>query len=485
MHNEEASGVTFQRDESGDSPATQIGDGTDVTGLMARLDALVQSYSDEQATPLSTAQAPPEANSTLNRTPPKSATPIPEADASDQQPTPERRDEGQLRGTPRREIPEELKTAKIMVVDDEEANIFTVQHYLKKTGYRQFITTTKAREAIELLRAHSPDVLLLDIRMPEISGLDILRAKQRDASLEHIPVLVLTAATDPNTKLLALELGASDFLTKPVDAYDLVPRVKNALTVKLHYDQKASEAARLEEIVRRRTSEVVGAQEQLILSLARAAEHRDNETGNHVLRVGRFAGVIARELGWSDSRARTIERAAPLHDVGKIGVPDQILFKPGKLDPQEFEIIKKHCCWGKQIIEPFSGKDVRTIQSHARVGENILHVRSSTMLMMASRIAQTHHECWDGTGYPLGLAGEDIPLEGRITAVADVFDALSTKRPYKPPFSRQKSFEILEEQRGKKFDPHVLDAFFARATDVVAVQLELLDSCLPETPHAT
>ena len=216
------------------------------------------------------------------------------------------------------------------------------------------------------------------------------------------------------------------------------------------------------------------------MSLARAAEHRDNETGNHVLRVGRFAGIIARELGWSASQAEMLEQAAPLHDVGKIGVPDSILFKPGKLEPQEFDLIKKHCAWGKQIIEPYSDRELRLIQSHTRLGENILHVRSSAMLMMASRIAQTHHENWDGTGYPLGLAGEDIPLEGRITAVADVYDALSTKRPYKEPFPRQKCFEILNEQCGKKFDPRVLEAFFARIDDIVATQLELMDPCPPD-----
>ncbi len=288
---------------------------------------------------------------------------------------------------------------------------------------------------------------------------------------------MLTATTDPGTKRCALDLGATDFLTKPVDPNDLAPRVRNALVVKKLYDQKANQALRLEELVRRRTAEVVQSRQQLILSLARAAEHRDNETGNHVLRVGCFAGVIARQLGWSESQAEMIEQAAPLHDVGKIGVPDSILLKPGKLDAQEFEVIKHHCAWGKQIIAPFSGREMQIIQSHARLGESILHVRSSAMLMMASRIAQTHHESWDGTGYPLGLAGEDIPLEGRITAVADVYDALTSKRPYKDPFSREKCFEILEEHRGTKFDPRVLDAFFARASDIIAIQMELIDPC--------
>jgi putative two-component system response regulator len=412
-----------------------------VSDLVGRLDALVQCYSTDHAQ-----RAVPAANAV--------ETNVPAGEHSSQP-----RSRQQSRQIPsHRELPEELKAAKIMVVDDEEGTILTVQHHLKKEGYENFIFTTKPREAIELLRREEPDVVLLDIRMPEVSGLDILRVKELDPSLEHIPVIVLTATTDPITKRSALDLGATDFLTKPVDPNDLAPRVRNSLVAKKHYDQKANEAARLEDVVRHRTAEVVQSRQQLILSLARAAEHRDNETGNHVLRVGRFAGVIARELGWSESQAEIIEQAAPLHDVGKIGVPDSILFKPGKLDPQEFDLIRKHCTWGKQIIEPFSGRELHLIQAHSRLGESILHVRNSPMLMMASRIAQTHHESWDGSGYPLGLAGEDIPLEGRITAVADVYDALSSKRPY-------------------KFDPWVLDAFFARASEIVAIQMELCDPC--------
>ncbi|MBM4089268.1 MAG: response regulator [Planctomycetes bacterium] len=449
-----------------------------MSDLINRLDALVQSYGGAEA-----AAAPPPAQTPIDRGGPVAASPP----AASQMASAKRAEAAVPRAgscpsnamVTHRELPPELKAAKIMVVDDEEATILTVQHYLRKEGYERFIATTKPREAFELMRRQEPDIVLIDIRMPEVSGLDILRVKGLDSTLDHIPVIVLTATTDPGTKRLALNLGATDFLTKPVDPNDLTPRVRNALAVKKNYDQKADEAARLEEIVRQRTVEVLQSREQLIVSLARAAEHRDNETGNHVLRVGRFAGLIARELGWSESQAEMLEHAAPLHDVGKIGVPDSILFKPGKLDPQEFDVIKNHCAWGKQIIEPFSGHELTCVQSHARRGENILHVRSSAMLMLASRIAQTHHENWDGTGYPLGLAGDDIPIEGRITAVADVFDALATKRPYKDPFSFSKCLEILEEQRGKKFDPRVLDAFLARKSDVVAIQMELMDPCPP------
>ena len=220
-----------------------------------------------------------------------------------------------------------------MVVDDDESTILTVQHHLKHEGYQNFISTTRPREAIDMLRQRGPDVVLLDIRMPEISGLDILRAKELDSSLEHIPVIVLTATTDPGVKRRALDLGAMDFLPKPVDPNDLAPRVRNALVVKKHYDQKVNEAARLEELVRRRTAEVVQSRQQLILSLARAAEHRDNETGNHVLRVGRFAGIIARELGWSESQVGDDRTSGAVARCGQDRRSRQYSVQAGEVGP--------------------------------------------------------------------------------------------------------------------------------------------------------
>ena len=367
------------------------------------------------------------------------------------------------------------KNSKIMMVDDEPLNVMTFRQHLKQEGYRDFITTSNATEALGLVRDHHPDVVLLDINMPHVSGLDILRIMGLDPALQHIPVLILTAATDPEVRRAALDLGASDFLSKPVDPNELLPRVRNAIILKQHFDMVANEAARLEIEVDRRTRQLEATRRQLILSLARAAEHRDNDTGNHVLRVGRYTSIIADQLGYPRKRLSMLEQAAQLHDVGKIGIPDSILFKPGKLDPEEFEMMRKHCALGKQIIEPIPDKDWEVLKTHTRRGESLLHVRSSPLLMLAAKIAQTHHEKWDGTGYPLGLAGEDIPLEGRIVAVADVYDALSSARPYKKPFPRSQCFEILESGRGKQFDATVLDAFFARADDIVEIQMQLMD----------
>lgn len=367
------------------------------------------------------------------------------------------------------------KNAKIMIVDDEPLNVMTFRQHLKMEGYENFVTTNDGREALHLLRSERPDVLLLDIRMPQVSGLDILRVIGLDPVLQHIPVLILTAAVDPVTRQQALDLGANDFLQKPIDPNELLPRVRNAIVMKKHYDMAASETTRLEQQIERRTRQLEATRQQLILCLARAAEHRDNDTGNHVIRVGRYTSIIAKQMGYPENRLEMLEQAAQLHDVGKIGVPDSILFKPGKLGYDEYELMKKHCALGRQIIEPISEKEWNILKTHTRIGESMLHVRSSSLLMLAARIAQTHHERWDGKGYPLGLQGEDIPLEGRIVAVADVFDALSSKRPYKDPFPRQKCFDILLEGRGTQFDPAVVDAFFDCADEIIEVQLLLMD----------
>ncbi|MCH2203113.1 MAG: response regulator [Fuerstiella sp.] len=367
------------------------------------------------------------------------------------------------------------KLARIMLVDDEKLNVMTCQQHLKQAGYSEFITSTQSTEALGLIRSECPDVLLLEINMPEVNGLDILRIMGLDPALQHIPVLVVTAARDPQIRKKALDLGANDFLSKPIDPNELLPRVRNAIILKQHFDMVANETTRLEQQVERRTRQLEATRQQLIFSLARAAEHRDNDTGNHVLRVGRYSAIIAEQLGYPQQHLSMLEQAAQLHDVGKIGIPDSILFKPGKLDTDEYELIKKHCALGKQIIEPISERDFALLKAHTRKGESLPHLRSSPLLMLAARIAQTHHEKWDGSGYPLGLSGEDIPLEGRIVAVADVFDALSSARPYKRPFSREHCFKILELGRGKHFDPGVLDAFFTRSEHIIDTQLLLMD----------
>jgi putative two-component system response regulator len=360
-----------------------------------------------------------------------------------------------------------------MIVDDEPINVKVVRKFLESTGYRNFVTTNDATQALAMIEEHQPDVLLLDIMMPQVSGLDIL--KLLHAQNSPLPVIVLTAVDDQRIRQQALDLGASDFLTKPIDVTDLIPRVRNVLAAKAYREHLQNYAKELEQQVTERTRQLERSRHELILCLGRAGEYRDNETGNHVMRVGCYVGLIARALGVDEARAQLMEEAAPLHDVGKIGIPDAILLKPGKLDPDEFEIMQQHTGYGKDIVGRLTEMDMHALRRHTALGSSIRDVSSSPVLRIASIIALTHHEKWDGSGYPLGLAGEHIPLEGRITAVADVFDALSCKRPYKAAFPLEKCFAILEEGRGKHFDPAVLDAFLKCRDEIVKVQIALAD----------
>ncbi|EMB15082.1 HD domain-containing phosphohydrolase [Rhodopirellula europaea] len=372
---------------------------------------------------------------------------------------------------------------KIMIVDDEIANVLVVKKYLERAGYRDFETTTDSTSAFRILETSMPDVLLLDINMPNVDGIQVLERVRQDPRFKHLPVLILTANTDERIKLVCLELGATDFLLKPVDPMDLTPRVRNSLQSKSFQDRLQHHAAELELKVEQRTRELEASRREVIYCLARAAEMRDNDTGNHVIRVGRFAGIIAAGMGLPDWFVRDIEMAAQLHDVGKIAIPDAILLKPGKLEPEEFDVIQNHVKFGHQIIQPHTSTDARRMRTHVELGADMLS-NGSALMRLAASIAQTHHEKFDGSGYPLGLAGSDIPLEGRITAVADVFDALSAERPYKKAMPREKCFSILEEGRGSHFDPDVLDAFFDCTKEIVRVQLDYMDHCEP-TPAPT
>jgi len=377
-----------------------------------------------------------------------------------------------IRGPGQRDI----RQSCILIVDDEPLNIEVVRRYLEIGGYRNLISTDHAGQALPLMGLNRPDLVLLDIQMPEISGLEILAAIRSDEMFCRTPVVILTGSSDPETKLTALQAGATDLLQKPVHSEELLARLGNVLKVKAYQDQLYRHSEELEEAVRRRTAELEASRLDVIHCLARAAEFRDDDTGQHIVRVGRYARVIADQLGFSREELDILEPAAQLHDVGKIGIADSILLKQGKLSPEEYEMMQKHCGFGRKIVQQVPDADAAMLRKHTDMGARIMDVSSSPILEMARRIALTHHERWDGNGYPLGLAGEDIPLEGRITAVADVFDALSSKRPYKPPFPLQKCFSIMEEGRRTQFDPQVLDAFFERRNDIIRVQIDSADT---------
>jgi putative two-component system response regulator len=364
----------------------------------------------------------------------------------------------------------------LMIVDDEPINIKVLQKYLKMAGYSRFVTTSDSTSVLGRIRTSPPHVLLLDVMMPDVNGLEILRQIRASASLDYFPVLILTASDSDETRVRALELGATDFLSKPVNPSELVARVRNALLVKAHHDHLKRYSKELENQVRRRTAELAASRLELIHCLARAAEYRDNETGHHVMRVGCYAGMIARKLGLDADLAELIEHAAPLHDMGKIGIPDDILLKPGKLTPEEYEVMQRHSVFGKRTFEPMTSEEWGAFKSHTYLGEQIMGMDSSPLIAMAAKIALTHHEKWDGSGYPLGLAGEEIPLAGRITAVADVFDALSSHRPYKPAWPLERCFAAMAEGRGTHFDPVVLDAFMACREEIVLIRMKFADS---------
>lgn len=369
----------------------------------------------------------------------------------------------------------DLSKYRIWVLDDASVNVKIVQRHLNQEGYSNVESFTNPVVAVDQLSTKTPDAVLLDIVMPQMNGIEVLKILRANSATQMIPIIILSASDDRETRLEALELGATDFLAKPVDRVELIARLRNVLQMKAHQDRLAEYSGRLETAVRQRTSELAASRLEVVHCLARASEFRDDVTGRHVFRVGRYAGIIGTELGLTPQQAHLLELAAQLHDVGKIAVPDSILLKEGKLEPDEYAAMQKHCAFGKRVFDIMDAQQCDSLREHAMLGGKLLGATKSPLIRLASRIAMTHHEWWNGKGYPLGLAGTDIPLEGRITAVADVFDALASKRPYKPAYPLSKCFEILNDNRGTQFDPDVLDAFMRRRSDIVDIQIEQAD----------
>jgi len=337
--------------------------------------------------------------------------------------------------------------ARILMVDDEEANNVLLQRILEPAGYVNFRSTTEPENVLSLCREYRPDLMILDILMPGKTGLEVLReVREHFGEEEYLPVLILTSDQSAETKRKGLSAGAQDFLTKPLSPTEVRLRVRNLLVTRFLHLELQEHNRHLEARVRRRTAELEEARSQILARLARAAEYRDDETGEHTRRVGTLSAAIARELGLDPNQVEVIRRVAPLHDVGKIGIPDKILLHPGPLSPENLEIMK----------------------THTTIGGDLLAGSGIPLLETAEEIARTHHEFWNGEGYPMGFAGEDIPLAGRIVAVADTFDALSHRRPYKPAWTSAEAWVEIRDSAGTRFDPSVVDAFQTalRATGV-------------------
>jgi putative two-component system response regulator len=329
-----------------------------------------------------------------------------------------------------------FKHARILIVDDEPGNIELLRRLLERAGFHKLETTSDPREAAPLYVQTRPDLILLDLHMPHLDGFAVMDQLNQIAEASYLPILMLTGDLSAEARREALSRGAKDFVNKPFNPDEVLLRIRTLLETRFLYLQIQSQNQMLEAKVRERTRELEAAQLEILERLARAAEFRDDTTGQHTERVGQMAALLARELGLPDAQVSLVRRAAPLHDVGKIGIPDSILLKLGPLTPAEFELVK----------------------THTTIGARILSGSRFALLRLAEEIAFSHHERWDGNGYA-GLAGNQIPLAGRIVAVADVFDALTQKRPYKAAWPLDDAVAEIDRQRGRQFDPDVVDAF--------------------------
>ncbi len=332
----------------------------------------------------------------------------------------------------------EALTLPILIVDDIQENVALLERILRKAGYENLRATTSAREAIALAVAEPPDIILLDLHMPEINGMQIIRELRRLDPLEFPFVIVLTGDISRAARSEVLAAGARDFITKPYDHTEVLLRLGNLAELRVLQNQLHDQNMQLEEQVRARTAQLEEARLDALERLAMAAEFRDDATGRHTRRVGLLAAAIARTLGLSVAEVDMIGRAAPLHDVGKIAVPDRVLLKPGPLDAEE----------------------VRIMRGHTTAGARLLSSSKWPLLITACEVALTHHERWDGKGYPNGVVGKAIPLSGRIVALADFYDALSHDRPYRSRMETAQILKMIRAEKGGHFDPDVVSAFF-------------------------
>ena len=332
-----------------------------------------------------------------------------------------------------------MTESRILIVDDDTSVHRALIRLLSRAGFDNVKATDEPERVLEFFESFEPDLMILDLNMPEMDGFAVL-TQLREKSLDllvQVPVLVLTGEGGRDNKRHALELGARDFLTKPCDPVELKIRVQGYLEIRHLHRKLEAHNQELEQRVRERTREVEETKHEVIQRLMAAAEYRDDDTGEHILRMSQYSELVALEYGLDEITADRILWASPMHDIGKIGIPDAVLLKPGKLTPEEWTLMKTHC----------------------EIGADLLSGSNSETLQLAEIIALTHHERWDGSGYPKGLRGEDIPIEGRIVAIADVFDALTSERPYKKAWTAEEAIAEIKRSSGSHFDPEVVEAF--------------------------
>lgn len=339
--------------------------------------------------------------------------------------------------------------AKILILCSA-SNQPPVETAIHSAGY-QVITAVSEEEALHKVKEDVPNVILMDVMITGLDGITLTRRLKEDDVTAAVPVVMITSGTDVENRLKALDAGVDDFLTSPVEEIEIRARLNSLLKVNAYNRQLLGYGKDIENEVARRTNELTRAFERIkiasldtVYRLSRAAEYKDEDTGAHVERMSHYSSAIARAMGHDEEFVENILWAAPMHDIGKIGIPDNVLQKPGKLDAEEWDIMKQHTIIGGEIL-----KDADT-----------------DFIRLAQEIALSHHEKWNGSGYPYGLKGNDIPLTGRIVALADVFDALTSERPYKQPFSLEKALAIIKEDSGSHFDPDVSEAFFSIENEI-------------------
>jgi putative two-component system response regulator len=337
---------------------------------------------------------------------------------------------------------QQAQEGKILLVDDEPANLKLLEAILKSKGYR-IVTATNGQEALQRVAEERPDVILLDVMMPIMNGFEVARALKAARETSHIPIIMITAMEDRQTRIQGLAAGAEDFLNKPVDKDEVAARVRNLFRLKKYHDMVKDQNQILENRVREKTASLRTAYEETIYTLCRAAEFKDEDTGNHIQRISYYTARLAEILGMESGFVEQIFHGSPMHDIGKIGIPDRILLKPASLTPEEIVVMK----------------------THPTLGGEILSNCQSPYLVMGGEIALAHHERWDGGGYPQGLRGERIPISARIVNICDQYDALRSKRPYKRALSHQETIHIIASGDGRTmpthFDPDVHQAFLS------------------------
>lgn len=341
----------------------------------------------------------------------------------------------------------------VVIVDDSKINLTLFKHLVARVENVESLCFDISREALDWCACNHPDVVIVDYMMPTPDGMEFIRRFRATSGCQDIPIIMITANDQKDVRYEALKAGASDFLTKPVDTHEFIARIQNMCALRRSQKLLADRAALLADEVAAATATIVERERETIIRLSKAAEFRDPETGGHIMRMAHYSREIAKRLGFSMAEQLLLLEAAPMHDIGKVGIPDSILLKPGRLDEEEFGLMKRH----------------------AEIGFSILHGSSSPILEAAATVALSHHEKFDGSGYPRQLAGQDIPIYGRIIAVADVFDALTSPRPYKNAWELDRARDFIIENAGSHFDPQCVSVFLDGWSEMLEIRSRFND----------